>query len=131
MYSDATHGKFEDILAMANPELRPVCEYLRRLIGLLHNDFIEVVWPNQKIASFGVGPKKMSEHYAYIAVHRSHANLGFYHGTSLADPEKLLEGTGKELRHIKLCDVSAAKRGAIAALLREAIADRKHHKHEA
>jgi hypothetical protein len=131
MYSDATHGKFADILAMANPELRPVCAYLRRLIGLLHNDFIEVVWPNQKIASFGVAPKKMTEHYAYIAVQSSHINLGFYHGTSLADPEELLEGTGKELRHIKLRDVSAAKRDAIAALLREAIADRKHHQHEA
>jgi hypothetical protein len=28
--------------------------------------------------------------------------LGFHYGTSLADPHKLLQGTGKDLRHVKL-----------------------------
>jgi hypothetical protein len=91
-------------------------------------DYVEVVWPSQKIASFGVGPKKMTQHYVYIAVQSAHVNLGFYHGTSLADPNGMLEGTGKELRHIKLQDVFTVKNSAIKALLREAIADRKKHK---
>lgn len=120
-----THGTFDDVLAKATPELRPVCNSLRRLIVSLHKDFVEVVWPRQKIASFGVGPKKMSEHYAYIAVQGSHVNLGFYHGASLTDPSGLLEGTGKRLRHIRVRDVASAKSPAIAALLRKAIADRK------
>ena len=125
MAQNATHGRFEDILAIARPELRPICGSLRGLIASLHTEFIEVVWPKQQIASFGIGPKKMTEHYAYIAVQSSHVNLGFYHGASLADPEGLLEGTGKELRHIKIHGVSFASSGAVAALLRQAIADRK------
>lgn len=120
-----THGTFDDILASARPELRPVCKSLRRLISSLHKNFLEVVWPKQRIASFGVGPKKMTEHYAYIAVQSSHVNLGFYHGASLSDPAGLLEGTGAMLRHVKLRSVDDTKARAVAALLREAIADRK------
>ncbi len=126
MATNETHGTFEDILVDAKPELRPFCEALRHLIVSLHEDFVEIVWPKHRIASYGVGPKKMTEHYAYIGVQGSHVNLGFYHGASLADPEGLLEGTGKELRHVKLRDVAAARSGAVTALLREAIHERKH-----
>lgn len=131
MVTQKTHGTFEDILVMATPKHRQVCETLRRLIASLHKGFVEVVWPNLKIASYGVGPKKMTEHYAYIAVYGSHVNLGFYHGASLTDPTGLLEGTGKKLRHIKLDDVSTATSPAVAALLRAAIADRRRHATEA
>ncbi len=125
MPTKPTHGRFEDILVGAPPELRRICESLRGVIASLHGDAVEVVWPRQKIASYGVGPKKMSEHYAYLAVLGSHVNLGFYHGASLTDPTGLLEGTGERLRHVKLRDVSGSKSPAIAALLRQAIADRK------
>lgn len=125
MGDKTTFGTFADILAFATPELRPVCELLRSKIASLHKGCFEVVWPKQKIASFGVGPKKMSEHYAYIAVLKAHINLGFYHGTSLSDPSGLLEGTGKKLRHIKLHNVADARRSEVVALLSEAIADRK------
>ena len=128
MTSNATYGKFEDILAMASPELRPVCVALRKLIASLDKDVVEIVWLNQKIASYGVGPKKMSEHYAYIAVQGSHVNLGLYHGTSLADPNLLLEGKGKELRHIKFRAASAVKSKAITDLIRQAITNRKQLK---
>jgi len=126
-----THGTFDDILASAPPALRPICESLRGSIVSLHKGFVEVVWPRQKIASYGVGPKKMTEHYAYIMALGSHVNLGFYHGTSLTDPSGLLEGTGKDLRHVKLRDVASARSAAITALLREAIADRKRHRAKA
>jgi hypothetical protein len=75
-------------------------------------------------ASYGVGPKKMTQHYAYIGVQNSHINLGFYHGATLRDPDGLLEGSGKKLRHVKVRDVAATKTTALAALLRQAIADR-------
>ena len=127
MAINETHGTFDDILAMATPRLRPVCQSLRNQITSLHEAAIEVVWPKHKIASFGTGPKKMSEHYAYIAVQDSYVNLGFYYGASLTDPSGLLEGTGKKLRHVKVRDVSSSKNPALTALLRAAIADRKRH----
>ncbi len=127
MAANETHGRFDDILVAAAPTLRPVCEALRALVRSLDHDFVEVVWARQKIASFGVGPRKMSEHYVYIAVQRSHVNLGFYHGVSLRDPRGLLEGTGKALRHVKIPDLAAAANPALAALVQEAIAERRRH----
>ena len=128
MAINETHGTFKDILAIASPELRPVCELLRDLVASRHPEFVEIIWPKHKIASFGVGPKKMTQHYAYISVQPTHINFGFYHGASLPDPAGLLEGTGKELRHIKLSDSSSAKNTAIATLLRKAIAERRPYK---
>lgn len=127
MGTPATRGTFRDILAAAAPQMRPVCAALRALIAGEHGGYVEIVWPRMGIASFGVGPKKMSEHYAYIAPEGGHVNLGFYHGTALADPMGLLEGTGKKLRHIKIRDACAVANPAVAALLRRAIADRKRH----
>lgn len=126
MNSDA-RGSFDDIVASAKPVLRPVCRSLRRVIAALDRDFTEIIWPRQRIASFGIGPRKMSEHYAYIAVYATHVNLGFYHGAALTNGADVLEGTGKRLRHIGFRDVPSTKRSAIAALLREAIADRRRN----
>ena len=126
-----THGSFEEILRAAGPRLRPLCQALRNLVASLDQDFVEVVWARQEIASFGVGPKKMTEHYAYIGIQSSYVNLGFYHGAALGDPTHLLEGTGKRLRHVKIRTAAEVKNAAIAALLRNAIDDRRKHKHAA
>jgi len=40
--------------------------------------------------------------FGYVAVFTSHVNLGFFHGASLPDPARLLQGSGKFMRHVKL-----------------------------
>jgi hypothetical protein len=40
--------------------------------------------------------------FAYVAVFKSHTNVGFFYGAYLDDPTGLLEGTGKNMRHVKL-----------------------------
>jgi hypothetical protein len=44
---------------------------------------------------------KMKDMFCYIATSANHVNLGFPRGTSLADPNRVLEGDGKAMRHIK------------------------------
>jgi hypothetical protein len=125
MKDEATHGSFDDIMAMADDAMRPICLRLRALIVSLHKDACEIVWPKHRIASYGVGPKKMTEHYAYIGVQKSHVNLGFYHGAMLPDADGLLEGTGKKLRHLKIRSLDVAESRAVRALLKTAIAERR------
>jgi hypothetical protein len=120
------HGKaFSRMFAPKGPGLGPVCHVLRRLIQRLDRDCVEVDWPRMGIASFGVGPRKMTEHYAYLSAHAAHVNLGFYHGASLRDPEGLLEGTGRRLRHVKIRGMADARRPAVRRLLARAIAERR------
>jgi hypothetical protein len=40
--------------------------------------------------------------FAYVDVFKSHTNVGFFYGAFLDDPAGLLEGSGKNMRHIKL-----------------------------
>jgi hypothetical protein len=55
--------------------------------------------------------------FAYVSIHKAHANVGFFHGADLDDPEQLLEGTGKRMRHVKLKPGQPVNAKALAALI--------------
>jgi hypothetical protein len=40
--------------------------------------------------------------FAYVNAFKAHVNVGFFRGAEIADPEGLLVGTGKFMRHVKL-----------------------------
>lgn len=124
--TSATHdAAWAAALARTTEDGRATAEAARTLVRRLDPDVVEVVWPHQGTIGWGVGPKKMSEHYAYLAVHPRHVNLGFYRGASLPDPAGLLAGPGKEMRHIRLEAPSDVDRPEIVELLRAARAERE------
>jgi hypothetical protein len=53
----------------------------------------------------------------FFMVGKNHVTFGFLRGTSLPDPEKLLEGTGKNLRHVKLRTVEDLQRPGVKNLI--------------
>ena len=61
----------------------------------------------------------------YLAAQKKHINFGFYQGGSLADPDKLLEGTGAQMRHIKVRKTEDIKPELFQKLIREAVAFQK------
>jgi hypothetical protein len=63
--------------------------------------------------------------FAYVNVFTAHVNVGFFHGASLPDPARLLQGTGRFMRHVKLKPDTAANDAAISKLIEEAYADIK------
>ena len=58
----------------------------------------------------------------YLASQKNHVNLGFYNGSQLPDPDKLLEGTGAQMRHIKIKKVADIKPELLQKLIKEAVA---------
>jgi len=58
----------------------------------------------------------------YIAPAAERVNFGFFRGADLEDPEHLLEGTGKKLRHVKVGLGKIPRKGPLIALVREAVA---------
>ena len=108
---------FEEIMAQASPSVRELARRTRALIESVMPDVVEVAWPKQRTIGYGVGPKKMSEHFCYIGVFKSRINLGFFYGSELPDPENLLEGTGKLLRHIKIGQVEQLENPAVRDLI--------------
>ena len=74
----------------------------RDLIFEVLPETVEVVWPHQRTAGYGTGPKKMTEHFVWLAPHTNHLVFGFFYGSELPAPEGLLEGTGRLMRHVKI-----------------------------
>lgn len=45
---------------------------------------------------------QLNEAFCHIALYSNYVNLGFNYGSELADPNKLLNGSGKHIRHLKI-----------------------------
>jgi len=63
--------------------------------------------------------------FAYVNAFRDHVNVGFFRGAEIADPERLLEGTGKFMRHVKLRPESDVDAMALMQLIETAYTDMK------
>jgi hypothetical protein len=111
------YGTFEDAVAKAGEHAREMASQLRALVAEVMPDVVEVPWPRMRMASYGVGPKKKTEHFCYISAQKDDVNLGFYYGAELPDPEGLLQGTGKLLRHVKIREANAIRGKALRRLL--------------
>ena len=121
-----TLGTFKDALARSNPKTKKIANALRKLISEVYPKVVEVPWPRLQVIGYGIGPKKSTEHFCYIAPYGEHVNLGFNYGLSLLDPDQLLEGAGKKFRHVKIQTIEDVKRSPLKKLLQAAINEREH-----
>ena len=79
-----------------HPERRKVVRALR--------EFVKKTVPGTKetMNSWGIPTFEAPNPFCFYLVAKNHVTLGFHYGTSVKDPEDLLEGTGKNIRHVKL-----------------------------
>ena len=63
--------------------------------------------------------------FAYVNVFTAHVNVGLFHGNALPDPARLLLGSGKFMRHIKLRPETPENAEALQRLIHAAYADIK------
>ncbi len=124
MSGKAKTGTFDDLLRITADPLRPVAKALRELVFEIDPDACEIVRLGYRSASYGVGSGKMKDAYVYILPYKRWVNLGFYQGADLADPEALLEGTGANMRHVKMRSPEAARQPAVQKLIESALAQR-------
>jgi hypothetical protein len=64
--------------------------------------------------------------FGYVNVFTAHVNVGFFHGASLPDPARLLEGNGRFMRHVKLRPGIATDSAALRRLIDMAYSDIKN-----
>ncbi len=63
--------------------------------------------------------------FGYVNAFKAHVDVGFFRGAEIDDPESLLEGTGKFMRHVKLMPERAVNAAALTKLIEAAFADMK------
>ena len=63
--------------------------------------------------------------FGYVNVFKSHVNVGFFRGAALPDPTRILQGSGKLMRHVKLTPGIAADDQSLNKLIETAYSDIK------
>ena len=116
---------FEDLVLIAREPLRPIMKSLREIILEIHPEACELVRLGHRAATYGVGPRKMVEGYAYVLPCRSWVNLGFFRGTTLEDPDGMLRGTGARMRHVRMRTIEDTAAPAVRGLIETALAERR------
>jgi hypothetical protein len=120
----SVHSPFDELVDTVTPTVASLCTALRAMISELHPTRFETVWLRQGVASYGIGPKKHSEHYAYLAPEDGWVRLGFYRGAFFNDRAERLLGRGPRVRHLRIATAEHAADPALKSLLREAISER-------
>ncbi len=81
----------------------------------------ENIYDAYSAVAIGYGSSdRLQDGVFHIAVYAKHVNLGFNHGATLDDPLGILEGTGKQIRHIKVHTPADLARPEIRAYVRRA-----------
>jgi hypothetical protein len=94
---------------------------LRRVVRELRN-FVKRCVPGVKetVNAWGIPTFEAPNPFCFYMVGKNHVTFGFHFGTSLPDPAGLLEGTGKNIRHVKLRTVEDLKQKGLRELVRAA-----------
>jgi hypothetical protein len=85
-----------------DPHISDLALALREVILDEVPDASESIYQVYTVAVWFGFSGKMKDMFCYIATNAGHVNLGFPRGSMLPDPNRVLEGTGKTMRHIKL-----------------------------
>lgn len=102
----------DSLVKKLNPKLRELAEKLRVIVKKTLPNAVETVkWGNPTYIIDG-------KNVTWLLTYRDHVDLGFFKGAQLKS--KLLEGTGKGLRHIKVRTVADIQEEEFSRLLREA-----------
>jgi len=63
--------------------------------------------------------------FCYVNAFTAHVNVGFFLGALLTDPQRLLEGQGRFMRHVKLRPGAQVDETSLAALITQSYRDMK------
>jgi hypothetical protein len=87
---------------------------LRGMLSEVAPDAHEIIYHG----ALGYGPTDSGfDRILYISVFSDHINLGLFYGAGLPDPDALLSGSGKQMRHVKLTSAQSWPAPAIRQLL--------------
>jgi len=124
--SKASVGTVEDLLKGRSPEVPKWTMALRRLVrgavpGVTERVYMgwRVIMYSREKSAPGTATK-MSKMFCGIGPLKDSVNLYFHQGAGLPDPDGLLEGTGKGMRHVKIRNAGHIRAGAIKKLVRAA-----------
>jgi hypothetical protein len=114
--------RLEALLKKCTPEMaalasRVLAKLRQRLPGA-----VEFVYDKPRSLVVGFGPtEKPSDAILSIEVYREWLNLYFLDGAVMPDPDGMLQGAGKRVRHIKVRDAAVLDDPRVQSLIDDAV----------
>ena len=118
---DNTEEQIVKFLEPFNSEIASLAQQLRDHLKKETKATIELVGNSTISLNIGYGfTEKAWDCFCAIIIYSKHINISFPSGAFLSDPQGLLQGTGKRIRHIKIKEFNDIKVPVVKNLLLEA-----------
>ena len=114
--------KLIEFLSAYDGRIAELALALRRMVLKEAPSATEMVYDAYNAVAIGFTfSGRLKEGFCHVAAYSGHVNLGFNRGTELPDPQGLLEGSGKQVRHIRVVDRQDLKDPRLREFIRLAI----------
>jgi hypothetical protein len=109
-------------IAKFDPALAKLVRSARSVLQKRFPTAIELVYDNYNALAIGYSTTERTSDVLFsLAVYARGVNLYFMYGRSLPDPEKLLQGSGKQGAFVRLDDLSVLDQPGVKALMDAAV----------
>ena len=115
--------EYLEFLAAYEPGITALALATRALVLSEAPDAVELIYDAYSAVSAGYSfTARPSDAFIHIAAYAHWVNLGFNHGADLVDSDGILQGSGRQIRHIRIAETADLRKPAIRKFVRAAIA---------
>jgi len=112
----------EDFVGGCPKNVVPIINKLRCMVRNTYPEAQEILYHD----ALGYSPTGQAyDRIIYVWPSKNHVTLGFFFGTSISDPDHLLVGEGKRMRHVKVKTEDEVNDPALRKLVQSARATAK------
>jgi hypothetical protein len=111
----ARFDSIDELLSACEPGVRRLANAARKRISTVVPHATEKLRPGWGLIGYNA-----PAYFAFIAPARDHVRIGFEWGVMLADPQRILEGSGSQVRHVTIRTAGDLRAPALAELIRAA-----------
>ena len=124
MTDEPLEAQIDRLLAPHTPVVAATARALRSAVLDAAPASVEEVDFGNKLIAYGSSMMMRDLTFAIIP-HSAHVNLQLADGAELPNPEGLIEGTGKRIRHVKVRSVEAARSPAVRSVIEAQLQHRR------
>lgn len=123
-HAPTSSTSLENFLQSYMPDVTKLAQGVRTIVRENVPGAIELLDLSSKLIGHGYGPR-YADVVCVIMPFKAYVNLGFARGAVLPDPNRLLEGTGKSARHVKIRNAQDIANPALQIWLKSAATEGK------
>src|SRR5262245_39305208 len=122
MKNKAPEEQLAAFIAKYTPEIGALAQEALTKMRARLPGAIELVYDNYNALAIGFSPTERTSDVIFsITLYPRWVSLFFFRGADLPDPQKLLKGAGKQVRHLVLERASDLDKPAVKALMERAL----------